>query len=140
MTLSQALAQFWSDGYLKAALILILVDFVLGVAAALKTGAFRLSYIADFARNDLAFKLGPWLALYIGAALAPNSSLGGTGIDLGTAAGAAYAAIVLAWTGSILNSLTELGLPTGALHLRRALAGSENEPLGPEAPPPPPAK
>lgn len=119
MDFTQALNALFNDNLVIYALILVAVDFILGVAAALAKHTFRLSYIADFARNDVLAKLLPWGALYVGAKLAPDA---GTSIfDLGTAAGALYALVVAAWVGSILSSLADLGLPIKA----PAIAGGE---------------
>lgn len=109
MSLQQAIHLFFSDNTLIVALVLVAVDFVLGVAAAFAKHTFKLSYIGDFASNDLLQKLLPWAALYIGAKFAGDSGVGP--FDLGAAAGSVYVLIVAAWTGSILASLTQLGLP-----------------------------
>jgi len=111
MSFTQALQALFNDDMVIYALIIVLIDFILGVAAAFYKKTFRLSYIADFARNDVLAKLVPWAALYIGAKLAPNA---GTGVfDLGLAAGSLYAVVVAAWIGSILSSLADLGLKIG---------------------------
>ncbi len=109
MSFQQALHALFNDNTLIAALILVAVDFVLGVAAAFAKHTFKLSYIGDFASNDLLQKLLPWGVLYVGAKLAPSAGVGF--LDLGAAAGAIYVLIIAAWTGSILASLTQLGLP-----------------------------
>lgn len=109
MTLQQALHAFFSDNTLIVALVFVALDFVLGVAAALAKHTFKLSYISDFASNDLLQKLVPWAALYIGAKFAGDTGVGP--FDLGAAAGSVYVLIIAAWTGSILSSLTQLGLP-----------------------------
>lgn len=130
VTLPGALHAFFADMKLQTALVVVFADFVLGVLAAVKHRTFRLSYVADFARNDLLFKLVPWLGIYIGAIYAGHQQLVIPGLDIGTAATAVYVAIIAAWTGSIVNSLTELGLPVpqGAppLSARQAVAGDEN--------------
>lgn len=126
MTLTSALHAFFSDLKLQAALVVIFADFVLGVLAAWHRGNFRLSYLADFGRNDIAFKLAPWLTIYIGAKLAGHQQLLIPGIDLGTAATAIYVVVVAAWLASIASSLTELGLPGIAQKVGLAVAGNEN--------------
>jgi hypothetical protein len=120
MTFTHALRALFTDDKFTIALLLITVDFVLGVLAAFNKRTFRLSYVADFARNDVAQKLAPWATLYIASKFAPQEGLGG--LDLGLAAGALYVVIVAAWTGSIIASLTEIGLPIRS----RTIAGSEN--------------
>lgn len=125
MTFGQLIAQFFHDDKLKIALLLIAVDFVLGVIAAVKLGNFRLSYVADFGRNDILFKLIPWFVLYSAALVAGNASLGP--FDVGDAAGSVYVVMLAAWGASIAGSLAELGLPGGRQSLRLALTGAEND-------------
>lgn len=120
-----ALRAFFSDLKLQSAVVLIVLDFGFGVWSALKQGTFKLSYIADFARNDVAFKLAPWGVLYVGALFAGNQQLVIPGIDLGVAATAFYVAIMAAWAGSLATSLKEIGVPVAA-DLPKAVAGPEN--------------
>lgn len=102
---------FWTDGKVEALLILIALDFVLGVIVALKARTFRLSYVADFLRKDVVFKLGGYLALYAASYFAGQNEIAGIPeLDLGLAAGAAYVVVVGAMVGSIANSVMELGL------------------------------
>jgi hypothetical protein len=112
LTLVHALQAFFVDMKFQIALVVIFVDFVLGVIAALKLATFRLSYIMDFGRNDVLFKLVPWLVIYVASKFAGHQQLVIPGIDLGVAAGAVYVAMLAAWTGSILTSLSELGFST----------------------------
>jgi hypothetical protein len=104
---------FWNDGKVDVLVILIFVDFVLGVLAALKTKTFRLSYVADFLRKDVVFKIGGYLVLYAASYFAGQADIVIDGLDMGVVAGAAYVVIVAAMVGSILNSLAELGLRPG---------------------------
>lgn len=108
MNYTEALRSFFEDDLLGVALLLIALDFLLGTIAALKARNFRLAYIADFARNDVAFKLVPWGGLYVGAKLAGDQDWLIEGLDLGLVAGTFYGGIVLAWVGSIGNSIREL--------------------------------
>jgi hypothetical protein len=124
VTLNHAWAILASDKRVWIALALVGVDFILGVLAAAKSGTFNLSRIAKFAETDFAFKLIPWAVLFIGAQFA-----GGT---LDVVEKAVYAGIVAAWAGSILSSLSQLGIAP-----QQAIAGPENPP-GPPAPPAPP--
>lgn len=114
MDLSDALHALFVDMKLQIALVVIFVDFVLGVLAALKLGTFRLSYFADFCRNDILFKLAPWGVVYVASKFAGHQQLVIPGVDLGVAAGAVYVAVMASWTGSIINSLAELGFNTAA--------------------------
>lgn len=119
------LVEFAHDDKLVAALIAVALDFFLGVFAAIKMGTFRLSYVADFARNDLIFKLFPWMVFYILALVAGGVDIVIPGLDLGFIAGTIYAGIMVAWVASILDSLKELGFP-GAKSLPMAIASKEN--------------
>jgi Bacteriophage holin family len=124
------LREFASDTKVHVALLLVVIDFILGVAAAVKAGTFRMSYVADFARNDILFKLLPYFALYAAAIVAGHEDIVIPGLDFGVFAGAFYALIVAAWVGSILSSLTGFGLkiPTRSPKAATALAGNENTP------------
>ena len=126
MNIGVLLDTFFHDDKVGIAILLVVLDFILGVLAAFKRGNFRLSYIADFARNDIAFKLAPYFALYAGALVAGQEHFLIEGLDLGMAAGAFYGAIVLAWVGSITNSLMELRGPGAPQTATVALAGAEN--------------
>lgn len=108
-TIAGLLNEFWTDGKVKILVVLIALDFFLGVIAALKLGTFRLSYVADFARKDVVFKLGAYLFVYAGALYAGQTDIVIEGIDLGVIAGGLYVVIVAAFAGSIFNSLREIG-------------------------------
>lgn len=125
MTLGALLDQFFSDGKVGAALLVVALDFLLGVIAALKKGTFRGSYVADFARNDIAFKLAPYLLLYAGAIVAGDQHFLIEGLDIGLAAGGFYTLIMAAWVFSIGNSLIELREPSGRQTVA-VLLGDEN--------------
>lgn len=117
---------FAHDTKVHIALLLVAADFVFGVLAAIKTGKFRLSYVSDFLRNDVLFKLVPYFALYSMALTAGNATIG-LPIDFGDLAGIAYVAVVAAWAASILSSLNTLGFEKGgAQSLKTALLGAEN--------------
>lgn len=123
---------FLHDSKIHIALLLVAADFVLGVGAAFKARNFRLSYIADFLRNDILQKLLPYFAVYVFALVAGHITLGIPGLDFGLVAGAVYVAVVGAWTGSILNSIAILfpGVALKAASKRASLAnaifGGEN--------------
>jgi hypothetical protein len=108
--IAELLRTFWNDGKVEILVILIALDFFLGVLAALRAGTFRLSYVADFLRKDVLFKMGSYLVLYAGAYFAGQADIVIDGLDIGVLAGAAYAVVLAAMVGSILNSLKELGL------------------------------
>src|SRR4051794_32557936 len=110
MTLQNWVHTFAGDTKVHIALLLVLADFIFGVSAAVKTGTFRLSYVSDFFRNDILFKLLPYFTLYVLALVAGNEEIIIPGLDFGLLAGAAYATAVAAWVASILGSLREIGL------------------------------
>lgn len=126
MTFGQLLSTFFHDDKVGIALLLVALDLILGILAAFKLGTFRLSYVADFLRNDVAFKLVPYFILYVAAIVAGQESFLIDGLDIGLVAGGTYGVLVLAWTGSILGSLRQLGLAGGDLSVREVLAGAEN--------------
>lgn len=136
MNLTTALHALFVDMKFQAAIVLIVLDFTFGSLAALKTHTFRFAYWADFARNDIAFKLAPWAVIYVAAKFAGGQQLVIPGVDLGVAETAFYVAIVAAWSGSLLNSWKTLGVPV-AKALPPVFTGNERTP--PPAPPPPEA-
>ena len=123
------LVTFAGDTKIHIALFLIAADFILGVTAALRVGNFRFAYVADFLRNDVIGKLVPYLAFYVLALVAGDIEIVVPGVDFGVLAGVAYAALVVAMGGSILNSANEIRQPAPKLGegqtLRTALVGDE---------------
>ncbi len=107
--IAELASKFWNDGKVEILVLLVALDFFLGVIAALKLGTFRLSYVADFVRKDVIFKIGGYLLLYAGALYAGQADILISGLDLGVVAGAAYVVILAAMVGSILNSVREIG-------------------------------
>lgn len=110
MTFGQLIHTFFADDKLKIALVLVFIDFALGVTAAVKLGTFRLAYISDLARNDILFKLVPWFVVYAGAVVAGQQTILFNGLTIGTVAGSLYALVVAAVGASIGTSLLQLGL------------------------------
>lgn len=108
MSIGEVFRLFWNDGKVEVLVLLVVLDFFLGVIAALKLGTFRLSYIADFVRKDVVFKIGGYLFLYAGSLYAGQADFFIDGLDLGVAAGAAYVVILAAMVGSIANSINEI--------------------------------
>jgi hypothetical protein len=124
-TLGGLLERFWNDGKVDWIVLLVVLDFLLGVFVALKARTFRLSYIADFLRKDVIFKIGGYLVIYAGAVYAGEAEiLGVPELDLGLLAGGAYAVVLAAMAGSIFNSVAELGLIPGG-------GGGEDPPVDP---------
>ena len=136
MNLTTALHSLFVDMRFQAAITVIVLDFLFGIASAVKLHKFRLSYIADFARNDVAFKLAPWAVLYVAAKFAGDQQIVIPGIDLDTIQNAFYVAIIAAWAGSLLNSLRDIGVPVASA-LPDGAAGDENAPPPPDSGPPP---
>ena len=114
------LHSFADDQLLQAVLVLIAVDLLLGVLAAVKQGSFRLSYISDFGKNDLLGKVFPWFILYAAGKAAPSTDV--LGIDLGDVADAVGVAVAAALVGSLLSSVNDL-FPN--ITIPKAIAGGE---------------
>lgn len=110
MTVTQIIHQIATDSQLEAITAAIIIDLVLGVLAALKTGVFKLAYLANFARNDVLGKAVPWAALDAAAIVAGGTDIVIPGLDLTGIAHAAFAVVIAALVGSILGSLKDLGL------------------------------
>ena len=109
--MQEAIRSFFVDDRLAWVLLLLSLDFVLGAGGAILAGKFRLSYIADFARNDLLGKVFPWFVLYLGYKYAPSTDIIIPGFDLEVLMNAAWVALAAALVGSILASLKEFKVP-----------------------------
>lgn len=101
---------FFADDRVEALLVLIALDFALGVIAAVKLGSFRLSYVADFARNDLLGKVAPFAVIYAGYKYAGSVDLVIPGLDLELVMNGVWVIVLAALVGSVLNSIKDLGL------------------------------
>lgn len=112
MTLSQLIHLFAEDDKVRAIALLVLLDFVLGVIAALRLGDFRLGRVADFLRDDVLFKVVPYFALWAAARAAGDLQIPGT--DLGAITTGAFVIVAAALAASLAGSLRELGLLSGA--------------------------
>lgn len=110
MGISGLLSSFAHDEQLKAVVILIVADLVLGVLAAVynKEQSFGLHFVANFMHNDVLGKVVPWFVLF---AIGKNSSQSLLGVDFGTLADGAWAAVTLALVGSLTTSLSDFGVP-----------------------------
>jgi len=112
------------------ALLLVILDLVLGVLAAFKMGTFRLSYVADTAKTDILYKLFPYFLFFAAAHVAGGQDAVIPGLDVAFIADGIYVLIVGAWVGSILGSLYDLGLRPAPENVDRSpaamLAGGEN--------------
>jgi hypothetical protein len=101
---------FFEDARVQTVLLLIALDLVLGVVAALKVGNFRLSFIADFLRNDVLGKVVPFAVLYAGYKYAGSVDIVIPGVDLEVVMDGAWVIVLAALVGSLLSSLRDLGL------------------------------
>lgn len=110
MTISGFANAFFNDTRVQIMLLLIALDLVLGVAASLKNGDFRLSFVADFARNDILGKVVPFAALYAGYKFASGADIVIPGLDMQVVTDAAWAVVLAALGGSLLGSLKDFGL------------------------------
>lgn len=131
--MQELLRAFYEDDRTQVLLLLVVLRLVLGVTAAAiaKDQEFRLSYIADFARNDLLGKVLPFFVLYGGYKYAEGSDLVIPGLDLGVVMNGAWVLVLAALVGAILNSIRDLGLlPASAPN---EIAGPD--PTTPDVPP-----
>jgi hypothetical protein len=80
----------------------IAADFILAVAASIKTGEFRLGYLATFLRSKLIPSILGYLASILVATVQPDLSMLPTLV---------WGAIMLSLTGDVMAALKELGLP-----------------------------
>lgn len=106
--MTELLKQFTGDPAVQAAAVLVTLDFVLGVASALKAGTFRLAFVADVLRSDVLGKLVPFYAVWAAVEIGGDFEI--PGLDLGAIKAAAALAVWAALGGSIMNSLRDLGL------------------------------
>src|SRR4249920_623707 len=113
MNITEILHSFAGDEQVKAVIILIVADIILGIIAAVVDSGqhFSLTYIANFLRNDVLGKVVPWFALY---ALGKTSGSTILGVDFSTIADGAFVLVSAALVGSLLSSLGDLGLPIPA--------------------------
>lgn len=130
MDIGELLRSFFVDDRFEIVALALILEFALGVAAAVKLKQFRLSYLADIFRNDILGKVLPWGVLYAGYKYAGEHDLIIPGVDLELLMNGAWGIVMLALGGSILKSITDLGLsaPEGTkLTLKDAVAGSDPE-------------
>lgn len=106
----EALIAFTNDELFKAVIVLVALDLVLGVAAAVKNPVQRFSFakLANFATDDLLGKVFPWFVCYAAWKYAPNVDV--LGIDLELVQKGVFAAVVVALVGSLVSSLSDLGI------------------------------
>jgi len=122
---------FFADDRVETLLVLVALDLALGVVAAFKVGNFRLSFVADFARNDLLGKVVPFAFIYAAYLYARNVDLVIPGLDMEVVMNGVWAIVLAALVGSLLGSLKQLGLQA----LPEEVAGAD--PATPVVPPAP---
>lgn len=115
---------FFADQKVAIILLLVALDFLLGVLDSVRARTFRLSYIADFLRSDVTLKILGYFILYAGDKASHSAGIVGP-VDTGWFAAAAFGAITLSLGGSILNSFQGLFPGVG---LPPAVAGDEPAP------------
>lgn len=113
---------FFSDSQFSWVAGMIVLDIILGLAAAVYTKTFALTYIANFARNDVLGKVVPWFVLAVGAKTHSVDVL--FGIDLNTIADGVFVGVVAALAGSLITSLGDFGIPVPSPLQRRGAQGA----------------
>lgn len=101
---------FFNDQRVQIALLVLILDFALGVIAAVAGGKFRLSYVGDTLRTDVLGKVLPFFVLYAGYLYAGSADIVIPGLDLEVLMNAAWVVVLGALGGSVLNSVRDLGL------------------------------
>lgn len=120
MGIAQAISSFANDKQLQAVLILIVLDVILGIIAAVKKNEFAFTKVAGFLKDDVLGKVVPWFAVFAAAKFAPDVDV--LGIDLNQVQTVFWAAVVVALVASLASSAADLGVS-----LPRSLATGENE-------------
>lgn len=110
--MGQLLHAFFNDERVQIALLLLILDFVLGVIAAFvdDTQGFRLSFIGDILRTDVLMKIVPFFVLYGGYKYAAGADLVIPGLDMEVLMNAAWVVVLAALVGSIYSSLNDIGI------------------------------
>ena len=110
--LAELVLAFFADPFVRAIIGLVVLDFLLGVASALRTREFDLARLADFyTSNVLPYILG-YLAFYIATKLIVDPAVLGDWANI-VGEGAikvAWAAIVATLGKSIYENIKKLGL------------------------------
>lgn len=103
--LQSLIDQFTADETVLAVAVLVFLDVLLGVSAALKAGTFRFSYLVDFLRNDILGKAIPYFGVWAAVRIGGDFEIGG----YGAIEEIVGAAVAVSLTASILKSLRDLG-------------------------------
>lgn len=124
---------FFDDSRTQTVLALVILDLLLGVLVSLKNKDFRLSYVADFARNDILGKVLPFAVIYAGYKYAANQDIVIPGLDLEVVMNGAWVIVLAALVGSLLGSIKHFGLSA----LPDVIAGPDPSTPNTESPPSP---
>jgi hypothetical protein len=108
MSIQEVVREFANDKQLHAVLILIALDLILGVIAAVRLGTFAVSKVSAFLKDDVLAKVVPWFVIFGFAKFAPSVDV--LGIDLNQIQTVLWALVLAALTGSLLGSLNDLGV------------------------------
>ena len=108
MTIQDVAHQFANDKQLQAVLVLIALDLILGVAAAVKTRQFQFTKLVGFLQNDVLGKVLPWFALFAFGKFAPSVDV--LGLDLNQIQTGVWVLMSAALIASLVSSLADMGL------------------------------
>jgi holin family protein len=108
MTYQQVFSEFAHDKQLYAVLVLIAVDLVLGIGAAVYKDQFALSKIVGFLKDDVLGKVFPWFVIFAVAKFAPAAEI--VGLDFNQIQTVVWAGVLAALVGSLLGSLNDFGI------------------------------
>lgn len=126
MGLSQVVHSFVDDATFKAVVVLVLLDLVIGIIAAVKAGEFAFSKVSGFLKDDILGKVFPWFVIYAAWKWAPSVDV--LGVGLKEVQEAVFAGVVIALGASLTSSLADLGLN----RLPKSLSTGENEGSAPK--------
>lgn len=97
------ITSFFMSWQVRVLSALILIDVVLGIAAALKAGVFEWGRLAEFYKTNVVPYLIGYMALYVAIGyIVPPDSLGGIGDPINEAA------VILAWATLTLTLLSSI--------------------------------
>lgn len=122
MSLQEVVREFAHDKQLHAVIVLIALDLILGVVAAVRTGKFAFTKVSAFLKDDVLSKVLPWFAVFAAAKFAPSVDI--AGVDLNQVQTALWGLVTVALVFSLTSSLADLGLGTT---LPKAVTTGENE-------------
>lgn len=122
MHFAEVVRQFADDKQFQAVIVLIALDLLLGVIAAVKLGEFAFSKVAVFLKDDVLSKVLPWFAVFATAKFAPSVDI--AGVDLNQIQTALWVIVAAALAFSLASSLNDLGL---GQTLPKAVTTGENQ-------------